>query len=62
MCCRQQRCVGAVCAQCYRIERHAAVFVLNMLKTNAAAWRLHSVLHSALCERCGNAVGSSRVQ
>jgi len=31
----------------------------NMLKTNAAAWRLHIVLDSALWERCDNAVGSS---
>ena len=28
-----------------------------MLKTNAAAWRLHSVLDSTLWQRCGNAVG-----
>jgi len=43
-----------------RLERYAAAFVLNMLKTNAAAWRLHSVLDSALWGRCGNAVWPSR--
>ena len=37
---------------CNRIERHAAAFVLHMLKTNAAAWHLHSVLDSA----CGDVV------
>jgi len=37
-------------------------FFFNMLKTNAAAWRLHSVLDSAMWKRCGNAVGSSRAQ
>jgi len=31
-----------------------AVFILNMLKTNAAAWRLLSVLDSALWGRSGN--------
>ena len=49
----------AVCALCNRLERHAAAFVLGILKTNAAGWRLHSVLDSVLWERCGNAVGSS---
>jgi len=39
---------NAVCALCNRLERHAAAFVLDMLKTNAAGWRLHSVLDSAL--------------
>jgi len=42
-----------------RIERHTAGFILKMLKTNAAAWRLHSVLDSTLWQRCDNAVGSS---
>jgi len=37
---------------CNRLEHHAAVFILSMLKTNAAAWCLHSL--------CGNAVGSFR--
>ena len=58
---------GALCAVtsnavktlCNRLEHHAAAFILNMLKTNAAVWRLHSVLDSALCG-CGvNAMGSS---
>jgi len=31
-----------------------------MLKTITAAWRLHSVLDSALSGGCGNAMGSSR--
>jgi len=44
---------NAVCALCNRIERHAAAFVLTMLKINSAAWRLHSVLDSALWQRCG---------
>ena len=34
-------------ALCSRLERHAAAFVLSMLKINAAAC-LHSVLDSAL--------------
>jgi len=33
---------------CNRLERHAAAFILSMLKTNAAAWRFHSVLDSTL--------------
>jgi len=60
LCSRHQRCVRAVCALFNHIERHAAAFVLCMLKINAAAWHLHSVLDSELWERCGNAVGSSR--
>jgi len=48
---RQQRC-GSLWKRCEdignRLERHAAAFILNMLKTNAAAWRLHSVLDSSL--------------
>jgi len=42
---------------CNRLERHAAAFIL---KTHAAAWRLHSVLDSALWGRCGDSVESSR--
>ena len=41
-----------------RLERHAAAFILSMLKTNATAWRFHSVLDSTLwglLERCGRA-------
>jgi len=44
---------NAVETLCNRIERHAAAFVLSMLKTNAAAWRFHSVLDSTLWQRCG---------
>jgi len=33
---------------CDRLELHVASFILNMLKTNAAAWRLQSVLDSSL--------------
>jgi len=33
---------------CNRLERHAAAFTLSMLKTNAVAWRFHSVLDSTL--------------
>jgi len=57
---RGARCAvtsNAVCALCNRLEHHAAG-VLSMLKINAAAWRLHSVLDSALRERCWNAVGT----
>jgi len=59
---RGARCAvanNAVCALCNRLERHVAVFILSLLKINAAAWRLHIVLDSALCGRCDNAVGSS---
>jgi len=41
---------------CNRLECHAAAFILNMLKTNATAWRC-SACYTACC---GNAVGSSR--
>jgi len=44
---------NAVQTLCNRLERHAAAFVLNMLKTNAAVWRFHSVLDSTLWQRCG---------
>jgi len=52
---------GARCANtsndvetlCDRPERHGAAFTLSMLKTNAAAWRLHIVLDSTLWQRCG---------
>jgi len=37
---------------CNLLERHAAAFILSMLKTNAAAWRLHSMLDSTLWQRC----------
>jgi len=60
---RGARCANAnnaVQTLCNRLERHAAAFILSMLKTNAAAWRFRSVLDSTLCERCGNAMGSSR--
>jgi len=40
---------------CNSLERHAAAFTLSMLKTNAAAWRFHSVLDSTVWQRCGNA-------
>jgi len=46
------RAVQTPATLCNRLERHAAAFTLSMLKTNAAAWRFHSVLD--------NAVGSSR--
>jgi len=36
-----------------RLERHAAAFILSMLKTNAAAWRFYSVLDSTLWQGCG---------
>jgi len=45
---RQQRCIKAVKTLCYRQERHVPAITLNMLKTNAAACRLHSVLDGAL--------------
>ena len=57
---RQHRCEYAVKTLYNRLERHAAAFILNMFKTNATAWRLHSVLDSALWGRCGNTVGSFR--
>jgi len=60
LCKRQQRCGNAVETLCNRLERHEAAFTLSMLKTNAAAWRFHSVLDSTLWQRCGNVVGSSR--
>jgi len=44
---------NAVETLCNRIERHAAAFTFSMLKTNAAAWRFHSVLDSTLWQRCG---------
>ena len=56
-CSRQQRCGSAVKTLCNRLERHAAAFILNMLKTNAGAWRLHSVLISPQWGRDGNALG-----
>jgi len=44
---------NAVETLCNRLERHAAAFTLSMLKTNAAAWRFHSVLDNTLWQRCG---------
>ena len=64
--CRGASCAvatNAVCALCNVLERHTAAFVLSMLKINAAAWRLHSVLGSALwglLERCVHAVKTPR--
>ena len=48
---RGARCANAsnaVQTLCNRLERHVAAFILSMLKTNAAAWRFHSVLDSTL--------------
>jgi len=48
---RGARCANASNALqtlCNLLERHAAAFILSMLKTNAAAWRFHSVLDSTL--------------
>jgi len=54
---RGARCANAsngVQTLCNRLERHVAAFILSMLKTNAAAWRFHSVLiDSTLWQRCG---------
>jgi len=53
---RGARCANAsnaVETMCNRLERHAAAFILSMLKTNAAAWRFHRVLNSTLWQRCG---------
>jgi len=58
LCKRQQRCANVVETLCNRIERHAAAFTLSMLKTNAAAWRFHSVLDSTLWQCRGNAVAT----
>jgi len=58
LCKRQQRCGNAVETLCNRLERHAAAFTLSMLKTNAAAWRFHSVLDST-CKLC---IWSRRLQ
>jgi len=59
------RAVQSPATLCNRRVRHAAEFVLSMLKINAAAWRLHRVLDSALWERYGvfwSAVGASRAR
>jgi len=53
---RGARCANAsnaVQTLCNRLERHAAAFILSMIKTNAAAWRFHSVSDSTLWQRCG---------
>jgi len=47
------RAVQTLTTLCNRIERNAAAFILSMFKTNAAAWRFHSVLDSTLLQRCG---------
>jgi len=50
---------------CNRLERHAAAFILSMLKTKAAAWRFHSVLDSTLwglLERRGRVVSAPRAR
>jgi len=50
---------------CNCLKRRAAAFILNMLKTNAAAWRLHSVLDSSmwgLPERREHDVGALRAR
>ena len=52
LCKRQQRGGNAIETLCNLLERRAAAFILNMLETNAAAWRLHSVLDSTLWQRC----------
>jgi len=49
LCKRQQRRANVLQTLCSRLERHAAAFILSMLKTNAAAWRFHSVLDSTIC-------------
>jgi len=69
LCSRHQRCGNAVQSpstlwkRCEdvgnHLARHAAAFILNMLKTNAAL-RLHSVLDSTLWGRCDNAAVFSR--
>ena len=52
-----KRSENAVKTLCNRLERHAAAFLLNMLKTNAAACRLHSGSDvSASRARCKNAL------
>jgi len=56
-----KRCGNAVETLCNRLERHAAAFTLSMLKTNAAAWRFHSVLDSTLWQRCGVIYGERAV-
>jgi len=55
---RVARCANAsngVETLCNRLERHAAAFILSVLKTNA---RL-GVCTAFETARCGNAVGSS---
>ena len=60
-----KRCGNAVETLRNRIERRAAAFILGMLKTNAAAWRLHSVLDRTLwglLERRGRVVSAPRAR
>jgi len=71
---RDARCAvasNAVKTLCKLLERHAAALILNMLKTNVAAWRLHfaqCVRHRAvgwLWQRCKvffSAVGTPRAR
>jgi len=65
---RAARCANASNAMqtlCNRIERHAAAFIFSMLKTNAAAWRFHSVLDSTLwglLERRGRVMSAPRAR
>jgi len=47
------RAVQTPATLCNRLERHAAAFILSMLKTNAGSWRFHSVLDSTLWQRYG---------
>jgi len=57
---RGARCAvasNAMYAPCHWIERHGAAINLNMHKDNAAVWRLHCALDSALLGLCGKAVG-----
>jgi len=65
LCKRQQRCANGVETLFNRLERHAAAFRLSMLKTNAAAWRFHSVLDSTLwglLERRGRVMSAPRAR
>jgi len=59
------RAVQTPATLCNRLDRHAAAFILGMLKTNAAAWRLHSVLDRTLwglLERRGRVVSAPRAR
>jgi len=59
------RAVQTPATLCNRLERHAAAFTLSMLKTNAAAWRFHSVLDRTLrglLERRGRVMSAPRAR